>query len=288
MGLYGAGVTVGGSFESTTGHGVYGSSSAEGKSGIYGTNVAPAWTTTGRMGVTGFVRDPDENTMTGRLGYTSISGGVSNNYGVWGNAGGIGSTIGYGVYGTGKNYGVYGYSSTGQGVYGSANAMNMSAVKGSHIGIGVGVSGTGATGGSFEGSTRHGVYAKGGSSGAGVYATNSGSGPALEIGSGYIKLSTTTITLPAPPAFSIYDESTWGYYPSTFGRSTTEEVTASPAALLVRIINHHGDWRTVAVTNTGMVRTTSVILGGQVFKIEANKFIAKAPASSEAVFLIFN
>lgn len=119
------------------------------------------------------------------------------------------STGGYAVYGTSDRWGVY-----GKGVYGGASFEGTGpGVKGvyglSSGGMGYGVFGenTGASGYGVYGkadssgsagvrgdsASGYGVIGQAAGSGAGVQARNAGSGPSLELGSGWLKISEPTV-----------------------------------------------------------------------------------------------
>ncbi len=102
IGVYGKGVTAGGSFESTDGLGVYARGSRQGA-----------------------VRGEYTDKVYGVLGRESITLSGRNNYGVFGYSV-PDSDNGYGVYGWGKDAGVYGGSSNGYGVRGvSSNGIGV-------------------------------------------------------------------------------------------------------------------------------------------------------------------
>jgi hypothetical protein len=152
---------------STTGNGVFATSSNSTSAGVYASNSSTSGTANGVFGTT------SSSAGTGVVGTNSAATG--NAYGMYGQS--LSST-GTGVYGTGNSTGVTGVSSstTGTGVFGNSTATS---------GNGNGVAGTsnspsgsGVVANNFSGSgAGYGLYANSASSsGTGVYAQGNGAG----------------------------------------------------------------------------------------------------------------
>ncbi len=248
VGVQGIGNRAGGSFESTGGYGVYGNGPTT-KGGVVGkTSNAPAFTDY-NFGVAGI--SDGGNGVYGQSNSTS-----SDKAGVYAYNG---NTIG--------GQAIKGYSNKGDGVVGYTGGSNKSGVYGfSNVANGIGVTGRSS------------------STGAGVFAENTGTGPALEVGgSGWIKVNSGTGT-----ATSLF--------PTEFMWETTIN---KPAGVVTIAATSGIIGRPIRVQNT-FVKSNSIILAtvqnsGQndaavVSEIGNGYFKLFSPGSSERkiAFLVIN
>jgi len=198
-GVYGEGATAGVKGKSSGGDGVYGESTSG--YGVHGKSISskPSFGYLGdsNYGVYGRYHDGTNNRSRGYLG--------SSAYGAYGQYHNGASFRSFGYLG-GSEYGAYGCYSNGtrllssgylggsdHGVYGEYRKSDGSFGPYGYVGGGLyGVKGYSAeengAGGYFESTDGYGVYgATNASDQAGVYAQNTGDGPALEVGDGWIK-----------------------------------------------------------------------------------------------------
>jgi len=223
IGVYGYGPTTGGSFESESGYGAFAKTDATDKPAVYGDNRSSGSGVRGDsatgFGVSGLGGNVGVVGTT-RGGGTGVYGGTLTSVasiGVWGvgsNAGILGqSAAGVGVQGTGSaaggsfessNIGVYGKGDNYAGKFETRGRYGVYG-KGVYGIYGEGLTGSGIVYDTYGGYFKHGtvsgaavfatsesgvgVYGSSGASDkAGVYVTNTGVGPALELGEGGIRL----------------------------------------------------------------------------------------------------